>query len=69
MAVSLHSRTIHAGSDRVLIAAGLFFVCAVLSAVGGGLLGLLCFVPAVVAVEAGQSLSQNKSEHFDNAKQ
>ena len=66
MAISLRRKTSSTGSDRVLIAAGLFFVCATLSALGGSMLGVLCFVPAVIAMEAGQTLSLSKSKLFDS---
>lgn len=66
MAISLRSKASSSGSDRVLIAAGLFFICALLSALGGAMLGLLCFVPAVIAMEAGQSVSRSKSKILDS---
>lgn len=66
MAISLRRKTTSSDSDRILIIAGLFFVCALLSALGGAMLGLLCFVPAVIAMEAGQSLSLGKRNLFDS---
>jgi hypothetical protein len=39
------------GDDQVLVYAGLFLVCALVSALGGGTLGLLSFIPAVIAAE------------------
>lgn len=66
MAILLRSKASSSGSDRVLIAAGLFFVCALLSALVGPMLGVLCFMPAVIAMEAGQTLSQSKSKLFDS---
>ncbi len=37
--------------DHVLIYAALFLVCALMSALGGGLLGVACFVPVAVVIE------------------
>ena len=39
------------GDDQVLVYAGLFLVCALVSALGGGALGILSFIPAVAAAE------------------
>ena len=39
------------GDDHIVIYAGLFLVCALISALGGGWLGVLCFVPAVIVLE------------------
>ena len=39
------------GDDQVLVYAGLFLICALVSALGGGALGLLSFIPAVVTAE------------------
>ena len=69
MAISLRRKASSTGSDRVLIAAGLFFVCALLSTLGDSMLGLMCFVPAVIAMEAGQTLSRSKSRLFDSNEQ
>ena len=66
MAILLRSKASSSGSDRVLIVAGLFFVCALLSTFGGAMLGLLCFVPAVIAMEAGQTLFQSNGKLFDS---
>ena len=34
------------GDDQVLVYAGLFLICALVRALGGGALGLLSFIPA-----------------------
>lgn len=39
------------GDDHIVVYAGLFLVCALMSALGGGWLGVLCFVPAAIALE------------------
>ena len=65
MAISRGNKAMRSGSDRILIVAGLFSVCALLSSLGGGLLGLLCFVPAVIAIEA----SAGKTEQSDTIEQ
>jgi hypothetical protein len=65
MAIPLHNKAMGTGSDRILIVAGLFSVCALLSSLGGGLLGLLCFVPAVIVMEA----SAGKTEQSDTIEQ
>ena len=39
------------GDDQVLVYAGLFLVCALVSTLGGGALGILSFIPAVIAAE------------------
>ena len=41
--------------DLMLIYAALFLVCAVISALGAGWLGVACFVPVVVIIELTQS--------------
>jgi len=69
MAITLRSKASSSGSDRVLIFAGLFFVCALLSALGGPMLGVLCFVPAVIAMEAGRSISASNRYFFDSDEQ
>ncbi|KAA1194374.1 hypothetical protein F0M18_02790 [Pseudohalioglobus sediminis] len=37
--------------ERVLVYAGLFFICAVLAALGVGALAFWCFLPAAVLME------------------
>ncbi|MEP1472548.1 MAG: hypothetical protein ABJK25_16375 [Halieaceae bacterium] len=37
--------------DHVLIYAALFMVCALMSALGGGWLGIASFVPAAIVIE------------------
>ena len=37
--------------DHVVIYAALFLVCALLSALGGGWLGVACFVPVAIVME------------------
>ncbi len=44
--------------DRVVIYAGLFLVCAMLSSLGMGPLALLCFLPAAFLFEGLSVLSQ-----------
>ncbi|TGD73925.1 hypothetical protein E4634_07220 [Mangrovimicrobium sediminis] len=39
-------------SDRALVQAGLFFVCAMMSVLGLGVVALACFIPAAAMVEA-----------------
>ena len=51
MTLKLRKNARWQGDDQVLVYAGLFLVCALVSALGGGALGLLSFIPAVVAAE------------------
>lgn len=51
MTFKLRKNTKWRGDDQVLVYAGLFLVCALVSALGGGALGLLSFIPAVIAAE------------------
>ena len=39
------------GDDHIVIYAGLFLMCTLISALGGGWLGVLCFVPAAIVLE------------------
>ena len=47
------------GDEHVLIYAALFLVCALLSALGASLVGVLAFLPAVIAVEALMRLGEH----------
>lgn len=51
MTLKLRKNTRWQGDDQVLVYAGLFLVCALVSTLGGGALGILSFVPAVIAAE------------------
>ena len=42
------------GDDHIVVYAGLFLMCALISALGGGWLGVLCFVPAAIVLELTQ---------------
>jgi len=46
---------LYRADDLMLIYAALFLVCAVISALGGGWLGVACFVPVAVIIELTQS--------------
>ena len=46
------------GDDQVLVYAGLFLICAGVSAMGGGALGLLSFIPAVGVAEVLRRLRE-----------
>lgn len=46
---------LYRADDLMLIYAALFLVCAVISALGGGWLGVACFVPVAVIIELMQS--------------
>jgi len=55
------------GDDQVLVYAGLFLVCALVSTLGGGALGILSFIPAVIAAEVLSRVSvseQNQRSEF-----
>ncbi len=51
MTLKLRKNTRWQGDDQVLVYAGLFLVCALVSTLGGGALGILSFIPAVMAAE------------------
>ncbi len=46
---------------HIVIYAGLFLVCALISALGGGWLGMLCFVPAAIVLELVQHLGRSRN--------
>ncbi|MEH6609202.1 MAG: hypothetical protein V7696_07505 [Halioglobus sp.] len=48
------------GDDHTVVYAGLFLVCALISALGGGWLGVLCFVPAAIALELIQRFAVSR---------
>jgi len=62
MTLRLRKNTRWQGDDQVLVYAGLFLVCALVSALGGGALGLLSFIPAVIAAEVMARLSVGEQE-------
>ena len=54
------------GDDHTVVYAGLFLVCALISALGGGWLGVLCFVPAAIALELMQRFGVSRTLAGDN---
>ncbi|MFT6285361.1 MAG: O-antigen ligase [Halieaceae bacterium] len=51
MIVKRQEKVLDFGDDHIVVYAVLFLVCALISALGGGWLGVLCFVPAAIALE------------------
>ena len=64
MSVKPRKRVFASSDERMIIHAGLFLICATLSAVGVGALALLCFLPAAGLVELLSAVSPigNSSE-------
>ena len=51
MSVKPRRQILARGDDRTLVHAGLFLICALLSAMGMGVAAFLCFLPAAALVE------------------
>ena len=60
MSVKPRRQILLRSDDRTVIYAGLFLVCAMLSALGAGTLALLCFLPVAVLFEGLVALSPRK---------
>ena len=54
------------GDAHIVVYAGLFLVCALISALGGGWLGVLCFVPAVIVLELLQYFGVSRTNAGGN---
>ena len=61
MSVKPRKQVLASSDDRMIVHAGLFLVCAMLSAVGMGALAFWCFMPAAGLVELLSRFSPAKS--------
>lgn len=62
MSVKPRRQILMRGDDRVVIYAGLFLVCAMLSSLGMGPLALLCLLPAAALFEGLSHFSPRRPE-------
>ncbi len=60
MTVKPRKQILLRSDDHVIVHAGLFLVCAMLSALGMGSMALLCFLPAAALFEGLAALSPGK---------
>jgi hypothetical protein len=62
MSVKPRRSVLGRSNDQVLIYAALFLACALLSALGVGVLSVLAFIPAAIAVACLQRVGPKRSE-------